>query len=371
MLLPDLADKIVEEVKKVIHEDVIVVSSEGTIIASTDERRKGSFHEGARTASVGKRNVIISTEDEKKLSGVKAGMNLPVFFQGEVACVIGITGSPERILPLGEVVRKMTELLIRENYYSEQLNWEARSREAFIFDWIQLKEWSDPFIRRAQVLHIDLLPHRMAAIAVFQEEALFHKKISAILQTWQNSHQEDIFVRWGHNRIVMLFQAENPAYTKSRIAAYHTYLEEQLNQPVYLGAGKTVKPQRLSESYIQAERALKSSGVKRRVIFDEDLTVEMLLCEVRPETKEEYIERILSPLLPERDLYQTLIMLFEKNHSLKKTAEGLHIHINTLHYRLKKIEELTSLNPSSINDALILYLAVLLMDDHPKPNGIF
>ncbi|AZB42106.1 carbohydrate diacid regulator [Bacillus sp. FJAT-42376] len=366
MLLPALAAKIVEEVKKVIEEDVIVVTPEGTIIASTDDSRMGDFHEGAKMASREKRKVIISKEDEQTLAGVKAGINLPVFFQGEVAGVIGITGIPENISPFGEVIRKMTELLVNENYYTDQLNWEARTREAFVFDWIELKKWTPSFMDRAQMLNVDLTVPRMAAIAVLPDEDLHFKHIASVIQTWQNSYPADLFVQWGNNRIVMVFQAGDKAYARSRAAAIHEYLEEKLQTRVLMGAGKAVPSADLSASYAQAERALNSPRGKQRIIFDEDLTIEMLLGDISSETKKEYIERTLAPMLPEEDLLRTLIVLFEMDHSLKKTAEALHIHINTLHYRLKKIEDLTGLNPSRLNDALILYLAVIFMDKHPK-----
>ncbi|MTH53394.1 carbohydrate diacid regulator [Bacillus mangrovi] len=367
MLLPGLAAKIVEEVKKVMNEDVIVVTPDGTIIASTDDSRMGSFHEGAKIASSEKRKIIISKEDEQILTGVKAGINLPVFFQGEVAGVIGITGIPEKISPFGEVVRKMTELLVNENYYSEQLNWEARTREAFVFDWIQLKEWTPAFKNRAHLLNIDLTIQRLAAIAAVPDEGIEHRSISSVIHTWQNSHPDDLLVQWGTNRIVLFLHCTDLSYTKNRIASFHHYLEEEFRTEILIGAGKSVRPARIADSYQQAERALLShKPLTQRIVYDEDLTVEMLLSEVSLKTKEEYIERTISPLLAEGDLFTTLQTLFENNHSLKKTAEALPVHINTLHYRLKKIEEVTGLNPSRLNDALILYLAVLLMDKQPK-----
>ncbi|MEH7377593.1 sugar diacid recognition domain-containing protein [Neobacillus drentensis] len=47
MLLPELAEKIVKEVRKLIGEDIIVVNTDGYIIASTDLERVRTFHEGA------------------------------------------------------------------------------------------------------------------------------------------------------------------------------------------------------------------------------------------------------------------------------------------------------------------------------------
>lgn len=118
-----------------------MVEGDGIIIVSSDAQRIGTFHEGAMISVKEKRKVIIRKEDEQYLQGVKAGINLPVFFLNNVIGVIGITGEPERILPYGELLRKMTELLVQESYYSEQLQWQSRMLEAFVFDWLHAKDW--------------------------------------------------------------------------------------------------------------------------------------------------------------------------------------------------------------------------------------
>lgn len=81
MILPELAEKIVKEVRKLMDEDIIVVNTDGFIIASTDQKRINTFHEGALIASQQKKKLIITREDQQKLKGVKAGINLPIFFQ--------------------------------------------------------------------------------------------------------------------------------------------------------------------------------------------------------------------------------------------------------------------------------------------------
>ncbi len=50
MLFPDLANKIVREVRRLITENIIIINIQGVIIASTDAKRIGQFHEGALAA---------------------------------------------------------------------------------------------------------------------------------------------------------------------------------------------------------------------------------------------------------------------------------------------------------------------------------
>lgn len=62
-----------------------------------------------------------------------------------------------------------------------------------------------------------------------------------------------------------------------------------------------------------------------------------------------------------KDLKESLKVFFETSLNLSKTAEKLFIHRNTLLYRLKKIEELTGLNPKKFTDAVQLYFALQLL----------
>ncbi|WP_407058211.1 helix-turn-helix domain-containing protein [Tigheibacillus jepli] len=47
--------------------------------------------------------------------------------------------------------------------------------------------------------------------------------------------------------------------------------------------------------------------------------------------------------------------------SASKTAASMHVHKNTLHYRLKRVEELTGLQLNKIDHLVMLYLGYLFL----------
>lgn len=59
------------------------------------------------------------------------------------------------------------------------------------------------------------------------------------------------------------------------------------------------------------------------------------------------------------DLYNTLFSYIKHNCSQRDTADTLHIHLNTLKYRLKRIEELTMINFDDAEELLYLHLSFL------------
>ncbi|TYR81255.1 hypothetical protein FZC66_05170 [Priestia megaterium] len=366
LLLPSLAKKIIYEVKKLLDEDIIIVNVEGTIIASTDESRIGTFHEGALASIKEKRKVLVTKKDEEQLKGVKAGLNLPVVFSHDVIGVIGITGEPDRILPYGELLQKMTELLIQESYYSEQMQWQTRMLESFVFDWLQLKDWSSAFIERAQLLNIDLHKRRQVILAYVKEQPDFiHRDIWQLTHIWKESYPFDLFIQWGNDRLLILHEPRNDREKETltqKLAQLQSFLQKEWGTSSALGIGQIFEGQALKKSYEQAEQALSVASKKDGIVFEEELRLDICLEEISSSTRQEFIKRILQTALKNEELIHTFQTFFQHNMSLKLTAEALHIHINTLHYRIKKLEELTGLNLKHFPDVISLYLALYFLD---------
>ncbi|MBU8878726.1 helix-turn-helix domain-containing protein [Bacillus sp. FJAT-29790] len=371
MLLPSLAKKIIQEVRRLIDEDVIIVDISGTIISSTDDNRLGSFHEGALLSSRERRNIVITKDMEKTLKGVKAGINLPVFFQHKVIGVIGITGEPSKVAHYGEILKKMTELLIQESYYAEQIEWNSRALEAFVFDWLQAKDWSTEFYDRAAIIGIDLSVDRQVVLGSIENSPnIAEREIWNQLQQRNHKRNKNIYIRWGNDRFMLLLTGHTINTILYELQQIKAQLEADFSVQVSLGVGKRAGAKQLRKSFNQAERALLVAKREKKIIFDDDLKMEMLLQEINEETRSEFVNRTIAFLISDGDLLHTLRVFIEENQSIKNTANALHIHVNTLHYRLKKIEEMTNLNPRSFEDLSTLHIALLLLDEHPKNKEI-
>ena len=132
-LSTQIASSIVKEINQVIDENINIMDAKGMIMASSDPNRIGNFHEGAHT--VVEHNLdqlIIKSENEYK--GSKPGINIPIRFREETVGVIGMTGSSEAVLNQGSIIRKMSEILLLDNYYRDQKTMEEKVRLRFLND---------------------------------------------------------------------------------------------------------------------------------------------------------------------------------------------------------------------------------------------
>ena len=108
----ELAQSIVVEMKKIIDKDLNFIDSNGIIIASTDETRIGTYHAGGKQVIL--RKDIIKINRDEEYIGSRKGINLPLNFNGELIGVIGISGETNEVEKYGQIIKRMSEILIKE-----------------------------------------------------------------------------------------------------------------------------------------------------------------------------------------------------------------------------------------------------------------
>ncbi|MEU3027978.1 PucR family transcriptional regulator [Streptomyces incarnatus] len=97
-------------------------------------------------------------------------------------------------------------------------------------------------------------------------------------------------------------------------------------------------------------------------------SLEALLTGVPAQVRAAYTRSVLGPLLDIRGtsaipLLETLTTFLACDGSWARTAEALHLHVNTVHYRIGRIERLTGRDLSRLTDRLDLWAALLCRTD--------
>jgi DNA-binding PucR family transcriptional regulator len=99
------------------------------------------------------------------------------------------------------------------------------------------------------------------------------------------------------------------------------------------------------------------------VTSDEVASHELLLATVPPSVLRSFRARLLGPLLAYDDrhraeLLPTLREFLACSGSWNVCAAAMYVHVNTVRYRIRRIEELTGRDLSSLNDQVDFYLAL-------------
>lgn len=74
-----------------------IMAADGTILASTEKERIGTYHHGARLAAETGKPVIIDAQNVSRYPGAKEGANLPILDNGQVIGVVGLYGEEKEI----------------------------------------------------------------------------------------------------------------------------------------------------------------------------------------------------------------------------------------------------------------------------------
>ncbi|SDN65222.1 PucR family transcriptional regulator [Allokutzneria albata] len=116
----------------------------------------------------------------------------------------------------------------------------------------------------------------------------------------------------------------------------------------------------------QARRLAEHRPGRAKVATAAELASHLLLLATVPdELRKSFRAKLLGPLLEydsahKGELVQTLRVFLDCAGSPTKSAAKLHVHVNTLRYRLSRIEELTGRDLGSFPDRVDLYLALEL-----------
>lgn len=126
-----------------------------------------------------------------------------------------------------------------------------------------------------------------------------------------------------------------------------------------LGAGaRAAGPEQLRASLNQALFTLTAADAESPVRSVEQLdTLAELLAGVPPEVRGVFGVRTLG-VLGDGMLRETLEVFLANNCSWARTAEALHLHVNTVHYRIERVEALTGRDLSRLDHKLDLYAAL-------------
>lgn len=371
-----IAKQIVDRAKKIIAYSINVMDENGVIIGSSDPSRLHQTHEGALLAIRDNRTIEINDSVASTLSGVKTGINLPIIYSEHVIGVVGISGTPEEVRSYGELVKMTAELIVEQAALMSQVQWNKRHREELLLQLIEGSSLNDgQLLSIAQRLDLDLSQPRVATVIKViprAGEPVTLEHLQKLVHLLEHPERDNIvgIASVSMNEIVVLKPVTIVNYTwnrkeeQKRVAKLVKRIDNECDFSIQMAIGDYFPGLiGLARSYETAKATIESSTSNDdAVMFYQDRKLSVLISSIKQDPwRATQLKAPIEKLMAadsKQVLLKTLGTFFAQNCDLAQTCESLHIHRNTLRYRLDKIQQETNLDINKLDDKIQLYLAL-------------
>ncbi len=288
-----------------------------------------------------------------------------------------LTGPLEKIDACKKVIQTVSSLLIEDHFYNERERMKASSIAIIIDEWFHLTPDSDcsEFYERAKITGIDLnLPRVVVQMHIHNLQRLPNEpgkpqhntlgRLADVLFNLMLNHidreRNDYCVSAG-NDFVLLLAVSDLKEAKKLIEQLKYSIERRYAVSVFSGFSPVMTDFRtVGAGYRFAQLATRVARSQNKPFaFYDDLSMELLLSNIPPSVKQDYVSKVYQGCTPAeiREWTNLLAVYFKCNGSLNETAKQLYLHKNTLQYKLSKIFERTGFDPRNRIDCVTLYLA--------------
>jgi len=383
VLSPSLAQEIAGDTSAVIGFNVLITDAEGMVIGSGDTSRVGTFHEASVEVIRTQEPATHNASQAQLLRGVRPGVTLPLIAGGQAVGTVGITGTPVQVRRFGLLVKRQTEILLRESVMLRSRLLAERAGEKLLADIAaydpEVVE-GDFLVFRAAELGFDLRLQRVAvAFEVTVPAAAAHRQgtptlalvRSELLRTVGEvfADPQDIIAATAPGWIGVLHRIPARSSTASLAADCRRITDAIAAQDGLAARAGIGEPATsvggLHESYQDACDALRlgtrvAGGSAVHLITD--LRVHQVLTAVSQSARNRLLELTTADLRTQPDwpaLRDTITAWCENGFNLVRASEALHVHRNTVVYRMNKIEQITGRPLREHRTTMALYLACL------------
>ncbi len=352
MIGQSTAQQIVSAVHEVCGYDINYISPEGIIIASTDEKRIGDFHEiGYRAVQTGE---TLEVYDNHSFAGAQKGVNIPFNYRGSTIGAIGITGEPDEVRRYAQLAMRIMRLLLRErdldasrelkraefSYVARTLVQNGEINHAYLEDFLHRRNLNYQDRYRAVLVALQD-PGKSGNITAMENKA----------ETMLGDIKQSFYAYEYPDRYILIISEQSYEEQKH-------LLKELTDIPAKVSAGSAHRLAHVHRSFEDAQLAEKSRP-DMFVEFD-GLYTELLFSDLSWHARDMFLNKTIRRISTEdREL---LKLYYEAQMSLKAASEKLYIHKNTLQYRLERIHRQCGLDPRNIQDAAVLITAIRLAE---------
>jgi len=229
---------------------------------------------------------------------------------------------------------------------------------------------SHAICKEAASFHVTL--ERPRALLLLETTHLLDDTVLTVLK-FMFSDQEDVhIIPMSDTQAVLLYPCNPEDFFQDQMGVLSHMIVDTLNTealiPVKIACSRVnTHLSSISVSYQQALTALQIGNrfhLEQSVFFYDELGIDRLVYYLPDHVCEDFLNEVWKNKIPaslDSELSSLINCFLQNNLNIAETARQLHMHRNTLIYRIEKIESLTNLDIRNFEDAMTLKLAFMIM----------
>lgn len=349
MRFEEIARDLVHTASRLLRGRIVnIMDTSGIIVASTDAHRIGTTHEGASEVVRTGRPVAIKKEDVPRYPGAREGYNLPVFSESRLMAVVGVYGNPEEVRDSAYILQAYTEQFFRQKAMERQSRISDGLRSDYIRILMNLSAGGGERLEELSgALNLKLaFPVRMLAFSLdgaadsLTRQQLMSRAAEELLAQRLLAPERDVWAVQD-DRLLALKSCGGDCrnYLRRALAC----AEDACAAPVRLCAGHLCAT--AEEARSSAAEALTLGEAGESGVFDitEPGCRFSYLMRRTAKREEEFVGRMYRKLCESfsgrelETMLSTAATYYEYGGNVTKAAKALHVHKNTLQYRMKRL----------------------------------
>lgn len=349
----NLGQEIIKRIEEYIAVDINIMDLTGKIVASTDENRINQIHSGAIEVIKTNKELILHKDDVIKYKGTKPGANLPIIHNNKIEGVVGVSGNPDEILPMTGLIRVSVEIIIDQLYNQRQEYYEERQWSYWLQQLLHPAGLNEESLKSEAEYTLNTNMDGEWKVIVISGE--FVQDYLELYRQYLSEKSVLFTLPFLSDEVVIVIPSNFNNISKlldDLLKMSYKYIKIGVGEVSYGMKG-------IRDSYFQAKQAISFETETGVISHSKDWKLERLAHAVTDEVYNQICAQFENDLLQLDSIYlDTLNVYFDMNFSVKQTASILHIHRNTLLYRLEQIYKKVGLDPRLFLNAFILKLII-------------
>ena len=354
-----LAKRFIERLTQYTEYNINIMDERGIIIASKNKSRIGTFHEVALRIIQGEKDTII-VDDENTAFGVKKGVNMAIYYKKRKEGVIGITGDPQEVMQIALIIKMSVEVMLEHEFLKfekmQRRNLKEQLLNSLLYNEdIQEADWT----RYTQPLQLKEDMLRMPILISINGGMEIREDVLNVFRNGRKHSNQDLSCLTSDGDI-LLYKALD-GKIQEMMQQYKYLIGEAMSDvlrymrsadcsySVYVGSFQSDFRHYRKGYYhcVWLKREMEKGG--SYYFYDHSNRYFMSVLPLSELQIVYYnVETILGEKLTE-SFKEIMEALRKANFNLNEASKLLHVHKNTLTYRLDKIRELLNVDPLGNN----------------------